>query len=57
MHRQRKSSVTKKDQLTTADLVIACEQLEQEHGIGALLDALEKIVAARGSRSLASLSM
>jgi hypothetical protein len=31
--------------MTTADLVFACEQFEQEHGIAALLDALEEIVA------------
>jgi len=43
--------------MTTADLVFACEQFEQEHGIAALLDALEEIVAPLGSRSLASLSM
>jgi hypothetical protein len=31
--------------MTIADLVIACEQFEQELGIAALLDALKEIVA------------
>jgi hypothetical protein len=33
--------------MTIADLQIACEQLLQEHGIDALLDMLEEIVAPR----------